>query len=173
MKVRNSGRIAPVHEGGRLRAVAGRFKHSREGGVNPEYDNATLAAQAVNAYPEVAALMNRHARRVLIRARNSYLSMRKTGAMVAGVRIARHKSIDGEFKGAPLDFSITQHDPAAAHLEWGHLTGSQNTPRALRRWVPGRHVMRNAARGAAAATPYSLVRRRTARSRRRRRTFGN
>lgn len=175
MRVVSTGRPSNIAARGRMGVVnGGRLEYSQaSSGRGYRYDNATLAAQVVNAYPNVSSRMKLHAERIAKRARDSYWTMADTGDTARGVRVVRGRAIDGAHRGAPLDYYVQSTGRAAAKLEFGFLTGRDGDPRETRRKVPGRWVMRNAARGAGAATPVSRARRRTSARNRRRRTSGN
>lgn len=169
MRVRSSGGVTAVRKEGSLQVgSAGRMIHRPEWSEEPtKFNNGTLSAQAVNAYPKVAALMRRHANAIAARARASYLSMKDTGDLAASVRVDRGKSLQGRYVGAPHDFTVSASGKYVAHLEFGHRI--RKGAKGVGNWVPGRFVMTNAARGAGPATPASVRRLGSDRSRRLRR----
>lgn len=165
MRVRSSGNPADVSDtrGGLSLSTGGRFVHQKAWSEKPtKANNASLSALVVNAYPQVESAMRRRATRVAAMARSSYRSMADTHAMAAGVQTVRGRSLQGDYKGVPHDFTVLSTDKGAAPLEFGHFTHTRKTDASKRRWVPGRHVMRNAARGATAAQPASIRRRASA-----------
>lgn len=169
MRVRGTGRPTELAGTDSLGTrFASGFVHKR-GYSEPETkaSNADLAAQAVNAYPQVEASLRRHAHRIAQRARTSYLSMIDTGDFASSVSVSREKTVRGVYAGSDIDFIVEAHGEGLAHLEWGHFQGKRGRGEERRRWVPGRHVMANAAKGAGAATPARLRQLSRARARRR------
>lgn len=177
MKVRDTAETFDLRESGKLKVSgAARFIHrpgySEKG---TKANNWTLAAQVVNAYPHVEAAMRHGANRIARTAKRSYLSMKDTGFMAAGVSVSRDQAPIGAYAGVDVDFVVDATDTdgkenAVAHLEFGHFQGKRprGGGRDNRRWIPGRHVMRNASRFALAASPSRLRSLNRSRSRRRR-----
>lgn len=85
--------------------------------------------------------------RLLANAKSAYLAHRDTGDMAASVKMHRIKSREG----VDVDYEIYVDDNGAAKVEWGHMSGTKKTPARFRRWVPGRHILRNSLPGSAQA----------------------
>lgn len=77
------------------------------------------------------------------RAKANYARIKDTGHYASLVKLTREKSKSGRL----VDYVVSVEAEGIASLEWGHWTGSRDTPKHLRRWVPGRFPMTNALPG--------------------------
>lgn len=100
------------------------------------YANAgVLAAKVAGEDPEMDAVAER-VRSAIVAAAAPHT---KTGDYVGSVQVSRVRG-----KRGVTDRLVTVTDPAAADIEWGHLTPPGGQPR---RWVPGLGIVTKALRG--------------------------